>query len=454
MKSSNHSLRPSIRRRLISVLLVFIVAAWLVTTVMSYIKTRQEVETLFDAQLAQLAYALSEISSKKTDVFQDDEILMKAIEAHSASQPYSKKIAFQIWRDNKLVLRSRNAPITKLAEGVDYHDRMIEGRQWRVFAFASDHLLVEVGEDTDIRSRLVRSIVLDMLLPMLIALPIIASMIWIGIGAGISPLYRIVRAIRKRSHHQLSPIAMANIPVEIEPLVKELNSLLGRLDDAFTKERNFTANASHELRTPLAVIKAQAQVALRSRSEKERREHLKKVIIGIDRATHMVNQLLTLARIDPDAVASLYKMLNLTEVTSYVIADLAPIALKKKIDISLVSEEGVMIRGYRDGIQLMLTNLIDNAISYTPEGKAVRIRIEKMAGEVAVIIQDSGPGIPETERDKVFDRFYRMPGAKASGCGIGLAIVKRVVDLHDARILLENPRRGTGLVVKILFETN
>ena len=440
----------SLRRRLLFVLLVLIIGAWTITAGTSYIKTRQEIETLFDAQLAQVVYALLEISPRHGTA--DNIKTSHHIEQQIPSQPYSKKIAFQIWHKDHLFLHSDNAPETRMTQQEHYHNTIIEGKAWRVFAIAHDDVLVEVGEDMEIRDQLIRSIVLDVTLPMLFALPLLASIIWAGIGAGLAPIEKIATAIRSRSHHQLDLIEISDTPQEIQPLLDELNELLMRLEEAFASERDFTANASHELRTPLSVIKTQAQVALRSRNNKELKENLQKIITGVDRATHMVSQLLTLARIDPHAASSLHKPVNLKDVASHIIAELAPLALNKKINISLNSKETPIISSYHEGLQLMLTNLIDNAIRYTPENGTIDVRIEETPDSILLAVSDDGPGIPRELRNKVFDRFYRMPGTKSNGCGIGLAIVKRIAELHNIEIFLDAPQKGSGLIVNVLFQ--
>ena len=440
----------SLRRRLLLVLLVLITAAWAVAAGTSYVKTRQEIETLFDAQLAQLVYALLEISPGK--VTEGNVKALQDIGQQRAGQPYSKKIAFRIWHKGRPFFQSDNVPETRLARQEGYQNTIIEGKEWRVFSITSNDVLIEVGEDMEIRNRLIHGVVLDIILPMLFALPVLASVIWVGIGAGLAPVEKIATAIRSRSHHQLDLIEVNDIPREIQPLLDELNELLMRLEEAFASERDFTANASHELRTPLSVIKTQAQVALRSRNDKELKENLRKIITGVDRATHMVSQLLTLARIDPQAASSLHKPVNLRKVASHVIAELAPLALSKEINISLNSKEKPMILSYHEGLQLMLTNLIDNAIRYTPEGGTIDVRIEESPDGILLVVSDNGPGIPRELRNKVFDRFYRMSSAKSNGCGIGLAIVKRIAELHNIEIFLNAPKKGSGLIVNIEFQ--
>lgn len=440
----------SLRKRLLWVLLLLIISAWIVTIIVSYLQIRKEVEVLLDTQLTQIGNSLLEIQSKTPQS-----------EPHSISENISsyhklhnKKIFFQAWRNNHMLLSSNNAPRTKLTETAGYANVNIHQTKWRIFTIQNQDTLIEVGENMEIRNKLIQSVVLDMLLPMLIMLPVIASAIWIGIGTGITPLRKLTHAISKCSHNQLSPIDLTNAPQEIIPLAQELNNLLSRLNDAFIRERHFTANASHELRTPLTIIKTQAQVALRSRTPKEKKENLNKIIQGIDRATHMVNQLLTLTRIEPNTASTLYTPLNLYNVISFCIAEYTALASKKEITITLDGDKNASIKAYKDGLILAVNNLLDNAIRYTPPKGTITINIAQTDNHIILTIQDSGPGIEPQNKEKVFDQFYRIPGTNEEGCGIGLAIVKRVLDLHKAHIHLHSSQNPSGLTIDISFNKN
>jgi len=438
---------PSLRRRLMLILLSLIVSAWAVTATTSYFKTKQEVETLFDAQLSQVAFTLNEIAVNEYTLYNLNK-LQQVLKQQSTATSINNKIAFQIWYQDKLIIYSNNAPTSKISNREGFDRAITKDVEWRVFTLVNNDLLIEVAEGMEVREQLINAIVNDIILPMLFILPAIALMIWIGISTSLAPLNILASAVSKRSAQQLDPIDIKNAPQELLPLVNELNDLLVKLDEAFTMEQHFASYASHELRTPLAVIKTQAQVAIRSNNHKEKEDNLKKIVGGVDRATHMVSQLLNFVRIE---TVTMRQPLNLMQVVLSVVTEHTPIALKKKIDLSLSGQKELTINGYYEGLQLMLTNLIDNAIRYTPEGGKVLVDISQKGTSTVLTIRDNGPGISDGHRHKVFERFYRIPGTTSPGCGIGLSIVKRVVELNNAKITLNTPQKGSGLIVKLVF---
>jgi two-component system sensor histidine kinase QseC len=222
------------------------------------------------------------------------------------------------------------------------------------------------------------------------------------------------------------------------------------LQQAFETERRFTSDAAHELRTPLAAIKTQAQVALRSSADEERRRALNQVISGVDRASHLVQQLLTLARIDPTLwVGS--ELIDLPALASEVLAEIAPMALARDIDLSLEAGLPPAIRGDRAMLGMMLRNLVDNAIKYTPAGGKVEVRLARDGARLNLSVDDSGPGITPEERARVFERFYRQVGTNVPGSGLGLSIVKRIADLHHAEVRLGDAALG-GLRAEVVFD--
>lgn len=251
-----------------------------------------------------------------------------------------------------------------------------------------------------------------------------------------------------RDPTNLAALETSDVPVEILPLVGSLNTLLVRLEQALTNERRFTADAAHELRTPLAALKTQAQVARRADNAAQRDAALENLILGTDRATHLVEQLLTLARLDPEGESAVLKeTCDLAALARRILADQTPTALSKHIELELTGLESVPITGNSAMLGILLRNLVDNAIRYTPSGGRVAVSVVANRLEVT----DSGPGIPEQEKQRVFDRFYRVLGTEASGSGLGLSIVQRIVDHHGAKLILETGEQGKGLSVTVVF---
>jgi signal transduction histidine kinase len=275
-------------------------------------------------------------------------------------------------------------------------------------------------------------------------------LIWLGVSSAINPLHRVTAEVKSRRADDLAPVAVAAVPEEVSPLIEALNALFKRVEAAFDNERRFTSDAAHELRTPLAGLKLQAQLALQATDNVTRKTALQHVITGADRATHMVQQLLTIARLAPETGLSGAVEFNLTEVASRVLADIDRYAHGKNVELKLDASNEIKVTGDPDAISIMIGNLVRNAVEYTPSGGTVELYVANSEGNTILSVGDSGPGIPRDERDKVFSRFYRQPGTPGPGCGLGLSIVKRIADLHHARIVLGESPYG-GLQVDVYF---
>ena len=249
----------------------------------------------------------------------------------------------------------------------------------------------------------------------------------------------------------LKPVDLESVPKEIEPLVMELNSLFRRLQDAFDREKRFTADAAHELRTPLAALNTHTQVALRADTPEERRQALLKVLAGVNRGTHVVQQLLTLSRMVPEAGINEPTKMDMVKEAAEIAAQLAPEAISKNIDLELIAPDKAMMMGNPTAIGILIRNLVDNAIRYSPEDGEIKIKVSELDNHVILEVIDTGPGIPEELRERVFERFYRVVGNKATGSGLGLGIVQQIAKLHDAKIELRTPENGKGLNFTVTF---
>ena len=273
-----------------------------------------------------------------------------------------------------------------------------------------------------------------------------------GIQRGLLPLNRLSVEIASRSPTQLSPVSTDGLPQEIIPMITSLNGLLLRLDYALSSERRFTSDAAHELRTPLAALKAQAQVAARSNNKDQRINAIEQIIRSMDRLTRMVEQLLTLARLDPDDATKQHSRIDLEKIVEAASSDLAPDALKKKLHFELIRKgEYFVINGQAIALSILARNLIDNAIRYTPQDGQVIISVCAENDQVIFSVRDTGPGIPIKEQQRIFDRFYRILGNNADGSGLGLSIVKRIADMHHAKLKLVTPADQIGIEFQVLF---
>ncbi|GIK23886.1 MAG: two-component sensor histidine kinase [Betaproteobacteria bacterium] len=440
-------MKPSLRRRLLFLLSGTVLAAWLATAVFTYFDARKEIGEMLDAHLAQSAGLIAAQLEHELDDDRESTV--------PRQYKHERKIAFQVWdRKGRLLLRSSSAPETRLqSRSEGYGDAEIDGKRWRIFSRwdESRHYLVQVGERYELRNELAESVASHLLHPLYFALPALALLIWLAVGAGLAPLAGIAREVARRAPDNLAHLDAGNAPREISPLIAALNALFDRLRTSLEQERRFTADAAHELRTPLAAVKTQAQVALGATSDAERGRALANVVGGTDRAAHLVEQLLVLARLDPQTALPPGQRVDLQALAQQGVAELAPAAAGKGVEAGLAPGEAAPVAGDAVLLAVLLRNLLDNAVRYTPPGGEVEVSVKPAAGGVSLAVADSGPGIPEAERGKVFDRFHRVLGTGEEGSGLGLSIVRRIADLHRATVVLGEGPGGRGLRVEVTF---
>jgi two-component system sensor histidine kinase QseC len=437
----------SLKQRLLLLSLTIVLAVWVAASLFTYFDARAEFEELLDAHLAQSASLLVVQTSNDFDEIETEHAPLL--------HKYSRRVAFQVWDAGRVLrLHSANAPahlLSTMEQG--YSDSMIDGKRWRVFSTrdASGNNLIQVAERTEVRDELAENIAGNLLKPLLVSLPLLALLLWIAVSRSLRPLVKLTAEVGQREPENLLALAVINAPAEVLPLIERLNQLFTRMDAFLQNERRFTADAAHELRTPVGGIKAQAQVALASINDEQRRHALDNVILGCDRATRLIEQLLTLARIDhlgDDSTESC----PLKALAAEVIAQIAPMALKQAVRLELNEGEERVINGNPLLLRVLLRNLIDNAVRHTPSGTRVNIDVSVLAGQTCLSVTDSGPGIPEDELSRVAERFYRPLGTTASGSGLGLSIVKRIAEIHHATLDIEPSNPGTGLTVTLTFK--
>jgi two-component system sensor histidine kinase QseC len=435
----------SLRRRLLILLLGGVTVCWLGTLVWSYVDTHHEIDELLDGQLVLEAQTLLALAGHEAD---------EMLDLGETDHRSQKRLRFQIWTDaGQLVLHSPDTPRAPLAsadgfsEGTDAEGKH---RYWRYYGqWNEDRTLhVLVGENLHDRDDLIGKIAWRLLLPAMLGLPLLGAWVWLATRRGLRPLNVVAELIAAREPQHLEPLEPETAPEEIRPLIESINHLFARVEHTLESERRFTADAAHELRTPLAALAAQVQVALRARDHDERRHAFDQLIASSRRASRLVDQLLTLAKLDPaDGVPS--GAVSLDGLAEEICAMHGTLALEKNITLELDAVP-TSVSGNCDMLRILMRNLVDNAIRYTPPGGRVAVAV----ANCTLSITDSGPGIPVSERERVFDRFHRLAGQDTEGSGLGLSIVTRIAERHRARVELGEGDQGTGLRVTVTFPFN
>jgi two-component system sensor histidine kinase QseC len=311
-------------------------------------------------------------------------------------------------------------------------------------------VLVQVAEEARARDGIVGSVGGALLVPMLVGLPVLGALIWLALRSGLAPLVTLGRDVARRDPDNLHALDAVAAPREVAPLVTGLNDLFDRLRRSIDLERRFTADAAHELRTPLAAVRAQAEVALAATADGQRSHALRQVVAGCDRAARLVDQMLVLARLDPQRALPGAMPIDLAAVARAVIADIAPSGIARGVDVVLDASPAP-VRGDPSLVAILLRNLVDNALRHAPEGTTVEVGVRPVADAVELVVADRGPGVPVEERARLGERFHQVPGTITGGSGLGLSIVRRIAELHDATLDFTEPAFGPGLAVRVRF---
>lgn len=436
----------SLSRRLLLLSLAAVAVVWVASSIFAVVRVRHEAGELLDAHLVQAAAMLH--ARVGDDV--DESELEHAPELHR----YARGLAFQVWEEGlKLRLHSANAPDTRLSpQERGFSDVESGGRAWRVYSSLDrkGRVLVQVAEERRSRDRIAGSVAGALLLPMIVGLPVLGLLIWLALRSGLKPLVALGRDVAVRDPDNLQPLEAADVPREVGPLVASLNGLFGRLRQSIDHERRFNADAAHELRTPLAGVRAQAEVALGASADAERTHALRQVIAGCDRAARLVDQMLTLARLDPKRTLAGGARFDLATVARDAIAEIAPAGHARGVDVALDASPAQIV-GDPALVAILLRNLLDNAIRHGPAGTTVEVGVQAVAGGAELVVTDQGPGVPPEERDRLGERFHRVLGTGETGSGLGLSIVRRIAELHHAEVAFGAAPSGRGFAARVRF---
>ncbi len=441
----------SIYRRLMILLFSALVLTGAITGVTIYKKTLSEVNEMQDYTLRQTAYSMQYSNSL---IMPPSEKVSDA--DHDANESVADNDDFeyiaQIWGKNgKLLLSTdpeKNIPLfnTSGMATVSW-----EKQKWRIFHLLSKGNVIQIVQSLDAREETAADIAERAVLPVILLIPALGFLIWLGIIFGLRPIKRISLELEERHADSMEPLALENLPIEIKSMVLAMNALLYRLSGSFELQKQFIADAAHELRTPLTVLNLQAEIMSRSADPDDISEAFANLKLGIARATHLVGQLLTLARQQHVSKNMALEKVELEELAKNVIGELTQFAATKSIDMGLVSTGKAYVTGNMESLRTLLVNLVDNSIRYIPEGSAIDILVCVEGKKCILEVSDSGTGILSADLERVFDRFYRGVGHNVIGSGLGLAIVKNIVEMHEASITLWKAENGTGLRARIEF---
>lgn len=460
----------SIRRFLLLNLLISITLTTIISTLGALYLDKRDIQNYFDKQLIQMALTfqaliaqdLSDDSIDKVQAQVDGipNLMSRYMSQHGVEDivELNSNIQYQVWKGDRLILHSPNSldiPLSASPFGISFKE--YSNTQWRVFSLYNPetdyHVLV--AQRYELWQHLQTNIAKDDAFIVLTIYPLLGVIIWLIVSWGLRPIRKIAYFVSHRDPQNLHRFEIKTVPTELQPLIDELNYLFNRLEQAFEREKRFTADAAHELKTPLTILKTHAQLALNSTNEQQRQQALNNLLAGVNRSAHIIDQLLLLSRSEPEAQRNIpVTIFDLKKVLVDTISALSGLALDKNIELEFRSpvEGPVWLEGREITIQVLIRNLIDNAIRYTPEnGKVIStLKVTDKATILRVI--DTGPGIAPELHKQVFSRFYRVLGTKSTGSGLGLAIVQQIADLHGAKIKLKSPLyTGGGLAFSVIF---
>jgi len=437
----------SLQGRLLVLVLGLVIGVWVATVALTWLDVRHELDELFDSHLAQAAAWLVVQQAREIE---DDDYAVDAPSLHR----YAPRVAFQVFHQGRLALRSADAPALPMVEAGTFRTGFatvrIDDVAWRVFgAYGAERdVQVYVGEQVNSRAEILRAVLRSAFWPMLVALPLLALAVWWAIHRGMAPLRQLGHVLALRKPQAVHRVDVRGASSEMVPMLDALNGLFARIAVLLESERRFTADAAHELRTPIAAIWAQAQAALGATDDAERRHALQATLADCDRATRLVEQMLTLSRLDAVASQST-EPVELRALVREVVAELAPQALRKEQAIEVDAPAEAWVQGDATLMTVLVRNIVDNAIRYSPPRATVKVTLHAANAVVHLKIEDSGPGMSNEDLRCIGERFFRVQGSGQDGSGLGWSIVRRIASVLGAGVEVKRSRGLGGLAVRI-----
>ncbi|MDQ0559214.1 two-component system OmpR family sensor kinase/two-component system sensor histidine kinase QseC [Rhizobium mesoamericanum] len=458
-------MRPStLTRKLFLRIAPVVVVTILVVGAFAFKSATREINNIYDAQLINDANVLWGLLHNRLQHWpehtpqQVDDIdfnMDNQLAFNEDADDYADAHMFRAWVDGKIIFYSSTAFLSDVPyQKAGFSDLSYRGENWRLYSLPipASGIVMEVGEKMSLRQTLVSNILLNLFFPLLVLVPVIGFLIWLGIHNGLRTIHGLVHQIRIRSPDDLSAIAVKDLPRDLLPLGRSINQLLEKLGRSLTLERRFSDLAAHQLRTPQASVKLLLQMLASTDNQQEQKAIISDLVTSNNRATHLIEQLLRLARVSHHPLnpipVPLYHML------ASMLADFGKIINSRNLDVSLEGPESAQTRTDESLLQMMISNLLDNAIKYTPVSGKIEVVLSSESAFWLISISDSGPGIPPEEREAVFNRFYRLDTLNAEGAGLGLAIVADTADRLAASVKLSAPSYGSGLRVELRLPKN
>jgi len=438
----------SLRRRLFLLLVVATGLIWLCGFAWIAVGAKAELERVLDTRLQEAAKMVHSLVASGSNA------AIAAAAGSPAGTPakYERQLSCQIWSlDGHLLARSDSAPEALLTDRTSgFSDRVVNGETWRVYSIenTAKGVRIMIGDRLGLRDHLVADLIKGLMIPAVLIIPLLGGLIWVSLGRGLRPLREMAGELQRRDADDMRPIDARSAPTEIRPLTEALNGLFVRLERARQHEREVTAFAAHELRTPLAGLKTQAQIAMAAVDPAMRRNALGQILVSVDRTTRLVRQLLALAKLDAGMALPGAAVVSIGAVLSEMLAALPPMgnAIFVTVDPAL---QDLWVRADREMVQIALRNLHENAVQHTPEGGAISWGVASDGR--SVVLEDTGPGIPEAELPLVCQRFFRGKQRSATGCGLGLALVETAIRKTGGILTLQNRADRSGLQVRIVW---
>lgn len=430
----------SLRMRLLVFLLAAIVLAGAVQGALAYRGALDEADALFDYHMQQTALAL------RSGLPVDAQGLGPGLDPEDENHEF----IVQVWTNEGLRIfeSAVGAALPQIAV-LGFTNVQARGGTYRVFSMQTRSQVIQVAQNMAVRQGMARSLALRTLAPLAFMAPLLVLAVWWGVSRSLAPVERVRRQLAQRQADDLSPVSDTQLPDEVQPLVSELNLLFERVQRAFEAQEHFVADAAHELRSPLAALRLQLQGLQRAGDDAARSAAIERLSAGIDRATRLVEQLLTLARQEAGATAT--EPVDLRAIAQLALADVAPAAQARGMDLGLLDSDAITVPGNAEALRMLVRNLLDNAIKYTPPGGRVDVQVGTDQGRALLTVEDSGPGIAPEHHARVMQRFVRDTADGAPGSGLGLAIVQAIVQRHSATVALDSSPRLGGLRVTLQF---